>query len=128
MTTTGFGAPADSLAGNFTLGSAYAGYPASTPIPIETLLSNVFTKGADPADQYDPAALGTMAKYDGTNPGWAWRYTKMYMDLEHEVAPAAQALGCSACHNASSNTAPTQFFIDVGYDCNPRYGTCARTP
>ena len=28
-----------------------------------------------------------------TNPGYAWRYTKLYMDMNHEVAPKAQALG-----------------------------------
>jgi hypothetical protein len=123
MTTTAFGAPSEPLSGNFTLGTAYAGYPAATPVSIETLLSNVFTKGADLADQYDPAVLGTMARYDGTNPGWDWRYTKMYMDLEHEVAPAAQALGCASCHGAT----PVMDFQQLGYGCaNP--AECPRTP
>jgi octaheme c-type cytochrome (tetrathionate reductase family) len=124
MTTTEFGAPADSLSGTFTV-SAYAGYPSNTPIPIETLLSNVFTKGAAAAGQYDPVVLGTMARYDGVTvtTGWDWRYTKMYMDLEHEVAPAAQALGCGACHGAT----PVMDFTQLGYGCaNP--ADCPRTP
>jgi hypothetical protein len=40
-----------------------------------------------------------------TTPGFDWRYTKMYLDLNHEVAPKAQALGaagCTDCHTAGA--------------------------
>jgi hypothetical protein len=108
VTTDAFGAPAGPLDGSFVLGpgsgtaTAFGGYTFGTPYSIETLLSKAFTRGATLAGQYTG---GTMARFDGTNPGWDWRYTKMYLDLEHEVAPASQAIGaggnCTACHGAS---------------------------
>jgi hypothetical protein len=104
VTTDGFGAPAAPLAGNFELGAAFAGYAAATPHAIESLLADVFTKGAIAAGQV-PAGTATFAKYAGAGTtGWDWRYTKMYLDLEHEVAPATQAIGatsCTECHGAS---------------------------
>jgi hypothetical protein len=79
-----------------------AATPVTTPTPLDSLLSAVFTTGAKKAGQI-PADAATLAKFDGTS-GWDWRYTKLYMDLNHEVAPKAQAIGkagCSDCHGAS---------------------------
>jgi hypothetical protein len=108
VTTDAFGAPAGPLSGDFVLGAgsgtatAFGGYTFGTTYAIETLLSKAFTKGATLAGQYSGP---TMSRFDGVNPGWDWRYTKMYLDLEHEVAPAAQAIGaggsCAACHGPS---------------------------
>ena len=105
--------PAAPLSGTYTVtyaGTAYANEP------WDNLLGKVFAKGAKAAGQVGPATP-SLPKYAGAGTsGWDWRYTKMYMDLEHEVAPAAQALSCDACHGPS----PVMDFTQLGYSCaNP---------
>jgi octaheme c-type cytochrome (tetrathionate reductase family) len=98
-----------------------AATPVTTPTPIDALWSAILTTGAKKAGQI-PADAGTLAKFDGTT-GWDWRYTKLYMDLNHEVAPKAQALACGACHGTSPITDWTQ----LGYTCsNPM--SCPKRP
>jgi hypothetical protein len=91
----------DPATGNYTAPNAAT--PVTTPTPLESLLSANFTTGARAAGQIAPAAA-SLARFDGTT-GWDWRYTKLYLDLNHEVAPKAQALGangaCADCHGAS---------------------------
>jgi hypothetical protein len=56
----------------------------------------------------------SIAKPDGTSAGWGFRTTKLYMDLNHEVAPKEQAIGatsCSECHGAE----PVIPFGELGY-------------
>ncbi len=64
------------------------------------LWGKILAVGAVAAGQTTGATQ--FAKYDGTNPGYDWRYTKLYMDLNHEVAVKTQALGangaCIDCH------------------------------
>lgn len=117
ITPDAFGAPDAPLAGSFVLnqtatftGTSYGGYTVNAAgdqtvtYSIETLLAKVFTRGATLAGQV-PAGTAQFARFDGTNPGWDWRYTRMFLDLEHEVAPKAQAIGaggnCAACHGPS---------------------------
>lgn len=88
-------------------GRTYVTAATPEPKPFDALLSAVFTKGAVAAGQV-PAGT-TLARWDASRPGaagWDWRYTKMYMDMNHEVAPKAQALGaggdCKVCHSKQS--------------------------
>jgi hypothetical protein len=91
-----------------------------TPTPIETTFSTAFRNGSVAAGQLDVSA--TMTRFDGTT-GWDWRYTKMYMDLNHEVAPKAQALACAMCHS----DAPAIDWTQLGYACaNPM--SCPKRP
>jgi hypothetical protein len=98
-----------------------AATPVTTATPIDSLWSAAFTKGAIAAGQL-AAGTPTMAKLDGANPGWDWRYTKLYMDLNHEVAPKAQALSCGACHSAT----PVIDWTQLGYCPDPMF--CAKRP
>lgn len=78
------------------------GYTWTDQATQDTLWSTVFTKGALAAGQIQAGT--TLSKYSGSGAGWDWRYTKLYMDLNHEVAPKTQALGaagCGDCHSAS---------------------------
>ncbi|MEZ4222909.1 MAG: hypothetical protein R3B13_18345 [Polyangiaceae bacterium] len=73
-----------------------------SPSAMQNTWSTTLSKGAQAAGQ---VASGTsLAPFDGTK-GWDFRYTKLYMDLNHEVAPKAQALGasgaCADCHSAT---------------------------
>lgn len=86
--------------GEFTAPNAVP--PYASPTPLTTLLSTNFTTGAKAAGQI-AAGAATLAPFDGTT-GWAWRYTKLYLDLNHEVAPKTQALGkagCTDCHGGT---------------------------
>jgi hypothetical protein len=73
---------------------------------VDKLWGKVFATGAIAAGQV-PAGTAPFAKYDGVSPGYDWRYTKLYMDMNHEVAPKAQALGstsgggCEDCHSST---------------------------
>jgi hypothetical protein len=70
---------------------------------VDKLWGKILATGAVAAGQV-PAGTPAFARYDGVNPGYDWRYTKLYMDMNHEVAPKAQALGaagCADCHSAS---------------------------
>jgi hypothetical protein len=72
---------------------------------VDKLWGKVLAVGAVAAGQA-PAGTTAFAKYSGSGPGYAWRYTKLYMDMNHEVAPKTQALGsnsaggCADCHSA----------------------------
>jgi len=77
----------------------------------------VFTRGSVAAGQY-PSAAPAMVKLAGAGTqGWDWRYTKMYLDLEHEVAPASQAIGaggnCAACHGPTPAIPICQLYAGV---------------
>ena len=87
---------------------------------VDKLWGKVFATGAIAAGQ-KPAGTAPFAKFDPANPtapGWAWRYTKLYMDMNHEVAPKAQALGslsgggCADCHAASPRIPICQLYPD----------------
>jgi hypothetical protein len=70
---------------------------------IDALWGKILAAGAVAAGQ--ATGVTQFPKYDGTNPGYDWRYTKLYMDMNHEVAPKTQALGangaCADCHSAT---------------------------
>lgn len=71
---------------------------------MQGLWSTALTKGAQLAGQVSSST--TLSPFDSTSgKGWAFRYTKLYMDLNHEVSPKAKALGangtCSDCHSAT---------------------------
>lgn len=80
------------------------GYQYTTQAAMDLQWTNAFTRGAQASGQV--AAGTTVDKYDATTGiGWDWRYTKLYMDLNHEVQPKAQALGASgACTDCHSGT------------------------
>jgi octaheme c-type cytochrome (tetrathionate reductase family) len=111
----------DPLRGTY-VAPGYPTTPVTAATSIESLLSTNFTTGARAAGQI--AADATLARFDGTT-GWDWRYTQMYMDLNHEVAPAAQALGCASCH--SSTGASVIDWTQLGYGCANPSG-CAKRP
>ncbi len=99
--TTGY--TYDPATGTYTAPNAAT--PVTTATPLDSLWTAVFTKGAKAAGQI-AADAPALAKFDSTTGvGWAWRYTKMYLDMNHEVAPKAQALGaggaCATCHSAT---------------------------
>lgn len=82
-----------------------AGPTAAGQPSVDALWGKVFAQGAFAAGQV--TANTPFARWDAAapaTPGYAWRYTKLYMDLNHEVAPKAQALGkagCGDCHSAT---------------------------
>lgn len=99
-----------------------AATPVTTPTPLDDLLSAAFTKGAKAAGQL-AADAPAMVKSDGTSAGWAWRYTKLYMDLNHEVAPKDQALGAGAnCTTACHSATPVIDWTALGYTCANPWG------
>lgn len=113
----------DSQTGNYTAPNAAT--PVTTATPLQSLLSTNFTTGAKKAGQI-PTDAAPLVKYAGTGTvGWDWRYTKMYLDMNHEVAPKAQALGagagtsgCGSCHSSFSAGAPTVIdWAQLGYTC-----------
>ncbi len=75
---------------------------------MAALWGKVLATGAVAAGQ--ASAVTSFPKYDGVTPGYDWRYTKLYMDLNHEVAPKATALGannaCADCHSGTGNKLP----------------------
>ncbi len=80
------------------------GYTFTSQAAMDTLWGSVFSRGAAAAGQV--ATGTTLAKFDpGTGRGWDWRNTKLYLDLNHEVAPKNLALGasgaCTDCHSAT---------------------------
>jgi hypothetical protein len=105
-----------------------AATPVTTATPLDALWSAVFAKGAAAGGQV-PAGT-PLPKSDGANPGWDWRYTKLYMDLNHEVAPKAQALGgasgggCAACHFSAT---PVIDWAQLGYACGDPM-SCPKRP
>jgi hypothetical protein len=69
---------------------------------VDALWGKILGVGAFGAGQ--AATNAALPKWDGVNPGYDWRYTKLYMDMNHEVAPKGEALGkagCTDCHSAS---------------------------
>jgi len=52
------------------------------------------------------AGLDYSGKFD-------WAETEMYMSINHEVAPASEALGCMECHNGGID------FKALGYSDDP---------
>jgi hypothetical protein len=80
------------------------GYLFSSQATMDTLWGAIFTKGATVAGQIQAPAV--LERFDSvTGKGWDWRYTDLYMDLNHEVAPKTKALGaagaCTDCHSAT---------------------------
>jgi hypothetical protein len=53
-----------------------------------------------------PAASAQFAAFYAELPAtdWRWAYTSMFINLNHEVAPKAAALGCAACHPTLGGT------------------------
>jgi hypothetical protein len=103
----------DPATGNYTTDAV------TTPTPLDALWSTNLTTGAKKAGQI-PADAATLEKYAGEGTvGWDWRYTKLYMDMNHEVAPKAQAIGaggnCAACHTTGT---PVIDWMQLGYTCN----------
>lgn len=93
-------------------GFSYATYDFDGAGPIApgaesmaALWGKVLATGAVAAGQL--SGVTRLARWDAASPavpGYDWRYTKLYMDLNHEVAPRARALGsesgggCADCH------------------------------
>lgn len=77
---------------------------------VDALWGKVLAMGAIAAGQ-KPAGTTALPKWNPATPstaGWDWRYTKLYMDMNHEVAPKAQALGkvCTDCHSTATPKIP----------------------
>jgi octaheme c-type cytochrome (tetrathionate reductase family) len=92
-------------------GGFWAGIPDAasyTPQGVRDLWTATLTPGALAAGQI--AAGDSIADAD-----WGWIYTELYLGINHEVAPRAQALGCMDCHADN----PGFSFTDLGYSCDP---------
>ena len=98
--------------------------PSPTQADIDEVWDAALTAGALDADQIvDPT------RYRKTLPTppevtWDWVYTKMYMQINHEVAPKTRALSCNDCHLSSSDPrfdweANFGALTDAGYTCDP---------
>lgn len=90
--------------GSLWAGLQAPGYAWTDQAAMDALWTTTFSRGAQAAGQV--ASGTTLAKYDAGNMrGWDWRYTSLYMDLNHEVQPKAQALGaggaCADCHSST---------------------------
>lgn len=72
-----------------------------SPSAMEATWTTILSKGAEAAGQV--ATGTTLDPFNGTK-GWDFRYTKLYMDLNHEVAPKTQALGSGGCTDCHSST------------------------
>ena len=91
-------------------GGFWGGIPAAdayTPEAVRDLWTASLTAGALVANQI----AGGESYADGD---WGWVYTEMYMGINHEVAPKAQAVGCMDCHSNANFS-----FTDLGYTCDP---------
>ena len=66
-----------------------------TPTTLQAKWNTLLTVGARKGGQIGAAAtLDTAA--------WSWVETRMYMNINHEVAPKADAIGtCTDCHGSS---------------------------
>ena len=96
------------------------GFWGSVPAPydaaaVEAVWDNALTLGAQ--------AAGQIAAGDSyTTDPWEWLSTEMYMQINHEVAPAADAVDCLDCHQ--EDFADTFFpWADLGYTCDPATAT-----
>ena len=83
---------------------------AYTPEAVRALWTSSLTAGARTAGQI-------RADESYTDDAWTWAYTEMWMGIEHEVAPPAEALGCQDCH-----ANPAFDFTALGYACDPLVG------
>lgn len=113
----------DPATGNYT--APNAAVPVVTPTPLADLWGTVLANGAIKAGQV-PSGTPAFARWDGVNPGYDWRYTKLYMDLNHEVAPKGQAFGAAGCGDCHSPT-PVIDFQALGYACGDPMG-CPKRP
>ncbi len=80
---------------------------------VEANWTNALTLGARVAGQ-----IGATDTFTGRATGampWDWAYTEMWMSINHEVAPATDALGCADCHFGAANWDWTA----LGYSCDP---------
>ena len=97
-------------------GSFWATIPATyDATTVENNWTTALTVGARYSGQ-----IAASESYTGRGTGanqWAWAYTKMYMGINHEVAPKAQALGCSSCHGAPK---AEWDWTELGYSCDPQ--------
>ena len=62
-----------------------------------------------PVTSTQPVAF--YAELKGTD--WAWANTVMFINLNHEVAPTASALGCASCHPSMGGTVATSRMKDL---------------
>jgi octaheme c-type cytochrome (tetrathionate reductase family) len=85
---------------------------------LQAIWNDVLADGAIAAGQLDTGA--TLAATD-----WKWAETRMYMNLNHEVAPKAEALKCADCHGGGRLN-----FAALGYSCADPMTTpnCAKRP
>jgi hypothetical protein len=96
----------------------FASNPSAGPAEIEEVWDTALTEGALDADQIVPPTSYKRTGPTGDQVTWDWVYTKMYLQINHEVAPTTAALGCSDCHldNWDANFGA---FTDAGYICDP---------
>lgn len=83
--------------------------PANKPTEWDIWLGN----GAEAGDQ-----ISDVDDYSTGERQWDFAYTEMWMGINHEVAPKEDALQCGACHSPDND----DFFLDLGYSCDPREG------
>jgi octaheme c-type cytochrome (tetrathionate reductase family) len=95
----------------------WANIPAAadyTAQKVEDLWTTSLTAGARYAGQIGSSEAFT-GRATGARP-WDWAYTEMWMGINHEVAPATQALDCSSCHGAPTDEWD---WTALGYSCDP---------
>jgi hypothetical protein len=92
-------------------GGFWAGIPSSTDYTaaaVTALWEAALTAGAVGAGQIADGEAVTSTDFE-------WVYTEMYLNIDHEVAPADQALQCVDCHMGSDRLDWTA----LGYGSDP---------
>lgn len=92
--------------------------PSPTEADIEQAWDAALTAGALDADQITAPTSYKKTSPSGDQVTWEWINTKMYLQINHEVAPSIGALSCSDCHlsNWDANFGAS---TDAGYPCDP---------
>ncbi len=84
-----------------------------TPATVTALWEAALTAGAVGSGQIADTESITTADVE-------WVYTEMYLNIDHEVVPVTEALGCGDCHGGGRLD-----WTALGYGCDPSDGACS---
>ena len=110
------------------------GRQAADPSTMTVLIPHLFPYNAEDMSAYwkgydwatalnEGSSYAGQPEFVGTVDDIEWIYTKAFLTVNHEVAPASEALGqsCNDCHNNPERISP-QDWIDLGHDGDPLGG------
>lgn len=99
-------------------GGFWAAIPPAGSYDATTVQNNwtsALTAGARYAGQIGATETYVHVSAASGSPRWDWAYTEMWLGINHEVAPATAALGCSDCHFGAAGWD----WSALGYTCDP---------